>query len=55
MFSKCMASCPEACPHPLGQPGPKTSVLVRDAWARDDLGPAVALVRAHLVEPHEGR
>ncbi|KAL6751317.1 glycoside hydrolase superfamily [Haematococcus lacustris] len=55
MLSKCLASCPEACPRPLGDPGPKATALVRDAWHQDDLGPHVALFTAHLVEPHEAR
>ena len=55
MLDKCPLSCPMGCPQGLPEAGPVAVGLVRDVWAKEDLGAFVGRWTAHLVEPHAVR
>ena len=55
MLDKCPYSCPKGCPQGPPEAGPVAVGLVRDVWAKEDLGAFVGRWTAHLVEPHASR
>jgi alpha-galactosidase len=57
MLSKCKKSCPKACADHTKQlaSGTLASALVRDTWAREDLGLATGRIQVKHLEPYEGR